>query len=187
MSKMSRRLKLLLIILLISPVIVLKGYSLYLTLQGNFHTITPGEAYRSAQLDRRKLEFYINKYNIKSVISLSCERKEARWYKDELEICKEYRIVRHSIPMSSRHEPTEQVIKYVTDAFNGSPRPVLIHCKRGSDRTGLVAAMWKVLVDKEPKSVAKKQLSLVYLHFPIGWAGSLDRYFEKWKPPQDPR
>jgi undecaprenyl-diphosphatase len=62
------------------------------------------------------------------------------------------------------------------------PRPVLIHCKQGADRTGLVAAMWKVIVDKEPKSEARKQLSPIFFHFPICRTASLDRFFKKWQP-----
>ena len=35
----------------------------FLYLKDNFHVITQGEAYRSAQLDRDELECFIKKYN----------------------------------------------------------------------------------------------------------------------------
>lgn len=35
------------------------GYFLYTVERGNFHPITYGEAYRSAQLDRDEYEYYI--------------------------------------------------------------------------------------------------------------------------------
>ncbi len=54
---------------------------------------------------------------------------------------------------------------------------------RGSaDRSGLVAAMWKVIVDREPKSEAGKQLSILYGHLPMGKATAMDRFFERWRP-----
>lgn len=54
---------------------------------------------------------------------------------------------------------------------------------RGSaDRSGLVAAMWKVIVDREPKSEAEKQISILYGHIPIGKTSAMDRFFERWIP-----
>jgi len=54
---------------------------------------------------------------------------------------------------------------------------------RGSaDRSGLAAAMWKVIVDREPKSEAEKQLSILSGHIPIGKTSAMDRFFENWIP-----
>ena len=47
---------------------------------------------------------------------------------------------------------------------------------------GLVAAMLKVIVDKEPKSEAKKQLSILYGHVPLLGRAAKDRFFEEWNP-----
>lgn len=56
----------------------------YLEEQGNFHAITPGEAYRSAQLDRDELEHYVRQYKIRSIINLRGERTGKPWYKEEI-------------------------------------------------------------------------------------------------------
>ncbi|MGO9611667.1 MAG: hypothetical protein ACLPX5_01335 [Dissulfurispiraceae bacterium] len=58
----------------------------------------------------------------------------------------------------------------------------LIHCKTGADRSGLVAAMWKTLIDKEPKDEAARQLSILYGHLSIGDTAAMDDFFEKWNP-----
>jgi undecaprenyl-diphosphatase len=42
--------------------------------------------------------------------------------------------------------------------------------------------MWKVIVDKEPKSEAAKELSILYGHIPIGKTIAMDHFFEKWNP-----
>jgi hypothetical protein len=42
--------------------------------------------------------------------------------------------------------------------------------------------MWKVIVDKEPKSEAKKQLSLLFGHLPIGKTAAMDKFFHNWNP-----
>lgn len=161
------------------------SYLLYMEEQGNFHPITPGEAYRSAILDRDELEHYINKYNIKSVVNLLGARPREAWYREEIEVSAE-RNVRHydfSLPVS--HEPSEEDAHNLVEIFKAAPRPVLIHCKAGADRSGLAAAIWQVIVDKKPKSEAKGQLSIWYGHVPIVGKVAMDHFFEKWNPVLD--
>ena len=161
------------------------AYRLYMTEQGNFHAITPGEAYRSAQLDGKRLEHYIKKYRIKSILSLRNDNDNgtAEWYKEETGVSSEYGLAYYTVPLSSKREPDAERAAEIIRVFNSAPRPILIHCRAGADRTGLVAAMWKVSVDKEPKAEAKKQLSLLYFHIPfLGGTDAMDRFFEKWQP-----
>ncbi len=158
------------------------SYFFYIKEQGNFHPITPCEAYRSAQLDRDELEYYINKYNIKSIINLRGEHPDEPWYKEEKEVCSMHKIQHYSIPLSSSREPDEAVIRQLIEIFKNAQRPVLIHCQAGADRSGLAAAIWKVVVDKEQKSVAEKQLSIFYGHLLIGKTTAMDRFFYNWTP-----
>jgi len=39
-------------------------------------------------------------------------------------------------------------------------------------------------VDKEPKALARKQLSLRFGHFPIGPTAALDDFFKRWQSGQ---
>jgi undecaprenyl-diphosphatase len=157
-------------------------FGLYMQVQGNFHPITPGEAYRSAKLHRDKLEYYVKKYNIKSIVNLIGEDPHKPWYREELEVSAAFKLRHYDLSLSATEEPKEEDVAKLIEIFKTAPRPVLIHCKGGSDRSGLVAAMWKVVVDKEPKSEASKQLSILYGHFPIGGTSTMDRFFEKWDP-----
>jgi protein tyrosine/serine phosphatase len=179
---MPRRFRPTFLIIISVLLLLLTGYILYFGEQGNFHTITPGEAYRSAQLDRDELEYYIKKYNIKSILNLRGDNPDADWYKEEIKTCADNHVAHYSVALSAKHEPGQAEIRKITGLFSSMPRPALIHCQQGADRSGLVAAMWKVIVDKEPKSEAKKQLSPMFFHFPIGRQASLDRFFEKWQP-----
>lgn len=180
---MSRRFKLIFFkIIPLSLFLLSIGYIVYFQKQGNFHTITPGEAYRSAQLNRHILEDYIKKYNIKSILNLRSDNVDTAWYKEEAKVCKDNSIAYYSVPLSAVREPTDREIAAVVEVFKSAPRPILIHCKGGADRSGLVAAMWKVIVDKEPKSEAKKQLSPLFFHFAIGRTAAMDKFFKKWQP-----
>jgi len=56
----------------------------YVEEQGNFHLITPGEAYRSAQLDQDELEYYIRKFGIRSIINVIGKKNGESWYMEEI-------------------------------------------------------------------------------------------------------
>jgi protein tyrosine/serine phosphatase len=177
-----RRLRIL--ITALAVLLLLPGgyFGVYMQVQGNFHPITQGEAYRSARLDGDKLEYYIEKYNIKSIVNLLGEHPRKLWYREELQVSAEHHIKHYDIHLSATHEPTDEDARKLVDTFKTAPRPVLIHCKGGSDRSGLVAAMWKVIVDKAPKSEAGKQLSILYGHFPIGKTAAMDHFLAHWDP-----
>jgi len=158
------------------------GYQVYMNEQGNFHAITEGEAYRSAQLDLDEFEYYIKKYNIRSILNLRGENPAKPWYKEEITFCDANKIKHYDISLSSSKAPSQEDVRKLMEIFKNAPRPVLIHCLAGADRSGLVAAMWKVIVDKEPKSEAEKQLSLFFGHLPIGKTAAMDRFFQSWNP-----
>jgi protein tyrosine/serine phosphatase len=184
----SRRLRISIIVLAAVLFLTPASYfGLYMQVQGNFHPITAGEAYRSAKLDRGKLEYYVKKYNIKSIVNLLGEDQHKSWYREEIQVSAEHDVKHYDISLSATHEPTEEDARKLVEIFKNAPRPVLIHCKGGSDRSGLAAAMWKVIVDKEPKSEAQKQLSILYGHFPIGKTSAMDRFFQHWDPVLQPQ
>lgn len=158
------------------------SYVFYLVETGNFHPVTSGEAYRSAQLDKDKLEYYIKKYNLKTILNLRGRSIDEKWYKEEISVSEKYQVMHYDIALSSSNEPTRKDVQELIEIFKSAPRPILIHCRAGADRSGLVSAMWKVIVDGESKSAAGKQLTSWYGHIPIRGTYAMDRFFEKWNP-----
>ena len=161
------------------------SYYIYMEEQGNFHAITAGEAYRSAILDRDELEHYIRKYHIKSILNLLGEHPRDAWYREELAVSAEQNVKHYDLSMKADREPSEDQVQQLLTIIRTTPRPLLFHCKKGADRSGLVAAMWKVIVNKMPKSEAAKNLSIWYGHIPVGNTIAMDRFFEKWIPALD--
>ncbi len=158
------------------------SYFLYLKETSNFHPVTVDEAYRSAQLSGTGLESYIRKYHIRTVLNLRGENPGKYWYDDEISISRKLRIEHYDIALSAGREPTKEEVQKIMEIFRNAPRPILIHCKAGADRSGLVSAMWKVVVDREPKADAEKQLSIWYGHIPAGKTYAMDRFFDNWSP-----
>ncbi len=148
----------------------------------NFHQITKGEAYRSAQMAGDELEHYIDIYQIKSILNLRGKEPNERWYNEEIKASADKAVMHYDIFISAYSEPTAENVRTLIGLIKSAPRPVLIHCQGGADRSGLVAAMWKVIVDKESKREAGKQLSILYGHLPFGPASAMDQFFEKWRP-----
>ncbi len=165
-----------------AAVLVLAAYIITVNLQGNFHPITPGEAYRSGQPDDRQLAQYADQYKIKSVLNLRGSHPGEKWYEDELVASSRLSLVHYDVSLSATHELTADEVRQIIEIFKAAPRPILIHCQAGADRSGLVAAMWKVVVDGKPKAEAKKQLSLKYGHIAFGEKRAMDDFFEKWNP-----
>jgi undecaprenyl-diphosphatase len=152
----------------------------YLEEQGNFHPITPGEAYRSAQLDEDELEYYLNKFKIRSIINLRGKHIGELWYEEERRICKRLGVKHYDFRLSANKVPCLKKINKLLKLFQTAPRPVLIHCRAGADRSGLAAALWKIAIDGAPIWVAKKQLSIRYGHLPFGPTQVLDGFLDQW-------
>jgi protein tyrosine/serine phosphatase len=148
--------------------------------RGNFYAITADEAYRSAQLNKDQLEYYIKKYKIKSILNLNSKRPDKDWYKDEIRFCLDNDVAYYNVGMLPDQPPNKILLEKLMLVLKDAPRPILIHCRKGSDRTGLVSAIWKMVIDKEPKSEAARQLSLKYLYFPIGNGAILGRFLKEF-------
>ncbi len=155
----------------------------YMEEQGNFHPITSGEAYRSAQLDQDELEYYIRKFEIRSIINLRGQGLGEPWYEEEIATCRELGVKHYDFRLSAGRAPSSREIEDLLRLFRIAPRSVLIHCQGGADRSGLAAAIWQVVIDGKPKPEAEKQLSFVYGHIPFGPTQALDEFFEKWVIP----
>ena len=154
----------------------------YLDEQGNFHVITASEAYRSAQLDKDELKHYLLKYKIRSVINLRGEKDDEPWYVEEKQVCRDLDVEHYDLRLPADKQPASTEIEALIRLFKTAPRPVLIHCKAGADRSGLAAAMWKMQIDGEPKAVAQRQLSIRFGHIPIGPTSVLDTFIQTWEP-----
>lgn len=51
-----------------------------------------------------------------------------------------------------------QDIKNAMRVIRDAPKPILIHCRHGADRTGLIVAMYRMVFENWPKACAKSEL-----------------------------
>ena len=158
------------------------AYFMTIVASGNFHAVTPREAYRSAQPNYAQLEYYAKTFGIKSDINLRGKNAGSRWYRDEVRACAALGIKHYDVGLSASSEPTARQVRKLIEIMRTAPRPVLMHCKSGADRSGLLAAMWKMYVDGATRAEADSELSVRYGHVPLLGTSAMDHFFMAWRP-----
>ncbi len=155
------------------------GWAGYLRITGNIHEIEPG-VFRSAQLGADKLAALIDEHHIKTVLNLRGSNPGAGWYDAEAEAVHDAGARYVSIDLSDSQEPDPATLTALVDALKTAPKPLLLHCSAGADRSGLASAIYELLVMHRSPAVADEQLSFRYGHFPwlISRTGAMDRTFE---------
>ncbi len=128
----------------------------------NFHEVTPNEIYRSAQLSAGKLKDVVNEYGIKTVINLRRPRPEKDWYSEEIAMAASLGVEHHDIGMDLTFSPRVDQLFELRDLIENAPKPLLVHCRAGADRTGLAAVMVKLLDGSSSLQEARAQVSWKY-------------------------
>ncbi len=161
--------------------IALVIYAGTIRLDGNFHEILPGELYRSAQLTTTQLIDYSQQYNIKTIINLRGDNSGAAWYDTELAMARQLGITHIDFSMSASSGLTLAQAAQLITVLKQAQKPLLIHCRSGADRTGLVAALYLAALKGVDEEDAEEQISIWYGHIslPIIEEYAIDRSWEK--------
>jgi undecaprenyl-diphosphatase len=133
---------------------------------GNFHTVSQGALYRSAQLDKDELEEAVRDRGIRAVLNLRGAHPGESWYDDEVAASKALGVAHFDYGLSAYRMLTDGQISDVLGIIRRAPKPLLVHCKSGADRTGLVSALYRFAVEGKNAEEAEQQLTLLYGHFP---------------------
>ncbi len=136
----------------------------FIIISCRFATVDPGKVYRAPQPTQEHLEEYIQNYGIKTVINLRGENPSEQWWQDELEIVEKYDLTFINISMSAKFIPHRENLIKLLDAFKTAPRPILIHCLAGVDRTGEASAIYQMLYMGKSKEEALEMLTPDYGH-----------------------
>jgi len=144
---------------LVITLIAILGYASYLHVTGNVHVVIPNEVIRSASLSESQLQNLIATHHVKSIINLAPQEANAP---TELEISTRSHINYFPLSMYAHGLPPIAILKQLTALITMTPRPVLIHCRQGADRTGLAAAIALILTTRATPAMIQKQYSLRY-------------------------
>ena len=108
------------------------------------------------------------------VVNLRDDRGEIAEEKREVE---SLGIKYVSIPWSARDTPLSAEVVQFLDLVRDNPKTkVFVHCRRGADRTGVMIAAYRVVVEHE--SATKAVSEMRQFHYDWFWLSHLARYVE---------
>lgn len=131
----------------------------------NFETVDSGKLYRSAQLTTEELKEVTDEYKIKTVISLRGSPGRTDYYEPEAETAAKLNLKFVPVPMSDEYYPLPSELKEIFQVFQDPNNyPVLIHCRVGTDRTGMIAALYERVYMNKSVEESLKQLTVANWH-----------------------
>lgn len=149
---------------------------------GNVHEVASGRFYRSAQLTDATLSNTLRRFHIASVVNLRGAYPDQQFYTSELRVCRELGVRHEDVSFSAVRLPPPTELEKLLRCFDTMPRPVLIHCQAGSDRTGLAATLYVNLYEGVPLDRAEaSQLTWRYGHFSFSRTRAMDRFFDLYR------
>lgn len=112
------------------------------SLPDNFHRVTP-ELYRSSQPSAAQMSG-LEKYGIRTVLNLR------QWHSDKKE-AEGTSLILYHVPVNTaafREAEIEEALRILHRAV----KPALVHCWHGSDRTGLIIGLYRLVFDYATKA-----------------------------------
>lgn len=134
----------------------------------NFHWVVPGEAARAMQAWAGGVEGFLKQRGIAAIINLRGRNDDLSWWQRETAMAAHAGIAHLDAMLDSRKLPTRPMLVRLIEAFDTAPRPFMLKCSGGQDRTSLAAALYLLHRDGwGALEAARGQYArFPYLHFP---------------------
>jgi protein tyrosine phosphatase (PTP) superfamily phosphohydrolase (DUF442 family) len=155
---------------------------------GNFHTLIPGQIYRSAQPSAEKIECLARDFGVRTIVNLRGRGVGLDWYEDEARACQSLGLAHENLTFSASRLPAKYELRRLVEILDRADRPLLLHCRQGADRTGLASAVAMLLLPDVPYAEARSKMGLRWGHWHWGPAGHLSQFFaqyERWLAGQE--
>ncbi|MGJ8544363.1 MAG: tyrosine-protein phosphatase [Sulfitobacter sp.] len=155
--------------MLLGAVLLLLGYLAYLQASGNFHEVSAGKVYRAGQMDGQALSRWKREQGIASILNLRGSAPGADWYETERIMAASLGIEHIDFKLSASEELDDAQVQALLEVMRNAPKPMLIHCMAGADRTGIASALYVAGVEGRSEEDAEWHLSIAYGHIGIPW------------------
>jgi protein tyrosine phosphatase (PTP) superfamily phosphohydrolase (DUF442 family) len=135
----------------------------------NLHQVTP-TLYRSAQPDKTSGDA-LRKLGIKTVLSFRKRDKDEPLHKTQGVAFKRY-------PLYTWDIEEEDILAVMRILNNPANQPVLVHCAHGADRTGLMMASYRMIIQNWSKQAAIAEMKQGEYEYHVIWK-NIERRIEK--------
>lgn len=171
-----------LMMVLLVLVLALGGFVLHLIAHHNFHIVSAGRIYRSAQMNADGLSQVIQEQSIKSILNLRGGNSNQDWYQAETSTAQRLGVQHYDFALSASQDVKDEEIDRILETINRAPKPLLIHCKSGADRTGLIGALYLYSIEGKSAESADRELSIFYGHVPyLFWRDTVAMDHSFWR------
>jgi hypothetical protein len=145
-------------------------------LGSNFHTVLAARIYRCAQPSAEGLKRMVAANGIQTVVNLRGCSYPLPWYMEESRATHALDVVQEDICWSAGRLPSPPELRRFVEVLDRAAYPLLLHCRRGADRTGLASVIARLLLTDEPYEQARGQLGLGFGHVALGNTAYLDQF-----------
>lgn len=153
----------------------------YVLAGSNLHTVIPGEVYRCAQPSAAQLERLVREQGVRTVVNLRGCCDPLVWYVEECVTSNRLDISQEDVGFSAARLPSVASLRQLVEVLDRSEYPILFHCHKGADRSGLASAIALLLCADATLEQASGQLSPLYGHLSIGRTVFIDQFFDLYK------
>ena len=144
----------------------------------NFHTVLPGEVYRSGQPTGPGLTRFLREHGIRTVVNLRGCCPTAGWYVPEASAAASADVSLEDINFSATRYPSPQSVRQLIEVIDHADYPILFHCQQGADRTGLASVLAVLLRTDATLEEGLRHMGVGTGHLAIGKTRYVDLFFE---------
>lgn len=143
----------------------------------NRHRLS-AQAWRSAQPAPHQINA-LARLGVRTVVNLRGERASGSYWLEQ-QACRRAGIALVDFQMRSRAAPSKKELLGAKEVLERIEYPMLLHCKSGADRAGLMSVLYRHIREGVPIEEAKRELALKYGHIRQADTGVLDYFFERY-------
>jgi protein tyrosine/serine phosphatase len=143
----------------------------------NCHRLSD-KAWRSAQPAPHHIRRFARS-GIRTIVNLRGPRDCGSYWLEQ-EACARHGLKLVNFQIRSRAAPTREELMAAKRLFDELEYPILMHCKSGADRAGIMSVLYRFLHEGVPLPEAKRELSLRYGHVRQADTGILDYFFDTY-------
>ncbi|NKX44724.1 dual specificity protein phosphatase family protein [Roseibacterium sp. KMU-115] len=143
----------------------------------NFYRVD-ADLYRGNHPGYRRLARY-KALGIRSVLTLRGEDDNTPNLL-ERDACERLGLELRAVRLRTVYVPPPATLLELVRLLREMPKPMLVHCKSGADRTGLAVTLYLHVIKGQPLEEARRALSWRYAHFSFGKAGVVHRMLDAY-------
>lgn len=152
-------------------------HGVFRLIYANRHRLSD-QAWRSSQPAPHELRRFARR-GVKTIVNLRGDR-DCGSYRLEAAACAKHGIRLIDFSVKSRQAPDKQTFHDAKALFASLEYPMVLHCKSGADRAGLMSALYMIFKEGRPVAEAQRQLSWKYGHIRQADTGILDAVFDAY-------